>query len=130
MAHSRGAPLRRVDVARHETSIVGTPNYMAPELFEETNEIDERVDSYALACLAYELLAGERPFKPASPFKMMQQKMTLELPAASEIGGGISDEMHQFLVRNLAPERDGRDRSLQAIHGWSASIAVAALEAL
>jgi formylglycine-generating enzyme required for sulfatase activity/serine/threonine protein kinase len=41
---------------------VGTPDYMAPELFEKKAKLDGRTDQYALAIIAYEMLAGTRPF--------------------------------------------------------------------
>jgi serine/threonine protein kinase len=39
----------------------GTPPYMAPEQFEK--RVSQKSDQYALACLAYELLTGRRPFE-------------------------------------------------------------------
>ena len=41
---------------------IGTPDYMAPEMFTPKAVIDGRVDQYALAVIAYEMLAGTRPF--------------------------------------------------------------------
>lgn len=42
-------------------NIAGTPEYMAPEMFEQT--ISSRTDVYALGILAYELFAGATPFR-------------------------------------------------------------------
>jgi tetratricopeptide (TPR) repeat protein len=42
--------------------LVGTPAYMAPEQASAEPTLDHRADIYALGILAYELLAGERPF--------------------------------------------------------------------
>ncbi|MFM7290597.1 MAG: serine/threonine-protein kinase, partial [Planctomycetia bacterium] len=41
---------------------VGTPEYMAPELFKPRSQLDGRVDQYALAVTVYEMLCGEKPF--------------------------------------------------------------------
>jgi serine/threonine protein kinase len=41
---------------------VGTPEYMAPELFKRCSQLDGRVDQYALAVTVYEMLCGEKPF--------------------------------------------------------------------
>ncbi len=43
------------------TSIAGTPDYMAPEQISGS-AFDGRLDMYALGCLAYELLVGHPPF--------------------------------------------------------------------
>ena len=50
------------------TSIVGTPNYWAPELVRlaqddySATHYDSAVDDWAIGCLIFELLAGSRPF--------------------------------------------------------------------
>jgi len=110
-----------------ETVMVGTPFYMAPEQLEETSEIDQRVDSYALACMTYELLAGKRLFGKSSSFGMWQQKTSLELPPREAIGGGVGEEMYDFLVRNLDPDPTRRSFTLAPQAAWSAPIDVDAL---
>ncbi len=42
--------------------IVGTPEYMSPEQSSKGGKVDARSDVYSLACVAYEMLAGEPPF--------------------------------------------------------------------
>ena len=41
---------------------MGTPAYMSPEQTGGDREVDARADQYSLACVLYELLAGQPPF--------------------------------------------------------------------
>src|SRR5207248_1094002 len=45
-----------------EGSILGTPNYLAPEQARSSRSADIRSDIYSLGCVLYETLAGKPPF--------------------------------------------------------------------
>jgi serine/threonine protein kinase len=56
-------------ISGHRTTVtsvvMGTPSYMSPEQIEG-RQVNGRSDQFSLAVLAYELLAGERPFRADS----------------------------------------------------------------
>ena len=56
-------------------TIVGTPAYMAPEAIMGDVEVDRRVDVYALGCVAYYLLTGERVFSGQTQVKLLMQHL-------------------------------------------------------
>jgi serine/threonine-protein kinase len=44
------------------TRAVGSPDYLSPEQFGEDAPIGQSTDTYALACIVYEMLSGRTPF--------------------------------------------------------------------
>ncbi|HWC75728.1 MAG TPA: protein kinase [Gemmatimonadales bacterium] len=58
---------------------VGTPEYMSPEQASGDTDLDTTSDVYSLACVVYEMLAGEPPFSGAAPRAIMAKHVT-EMP--------------------------------------------------
>lgn len=55
---------------------IGTPEYMSPEQASGDPSLDSRSDLYGLACVVYEMLAGEPPFTGGSARAIMASQVT------------------------------------------------------
>jgi len=55
---------------------VGTPEYMSPEQASGQADLGAASDVYSLACVVYEMLAGEPPFRGSSPRAVMARQVT------------------------------------------------------
>jgi eukaryotic-like serine/threonine-protein kinase len=55
---------------------VGTPAYMSPEQAAGAPELDGRSDLYSLACVVYEMLAGEPPHTGATAQAILARQQT------------------------------------------------------
>ncbi|HZO12957.1 MAG TPA: protein kinase, partial [Polyangiaceae bacterium] len=60
-------------------SIIGTPHYMAPEQFDR-QDIDARVDIYALGVCLYEMLTGRPPFRGETAYALMHAHQQAPVP--------------------------------------------------
>lgn len=70
VATTNGEPLTLGGLA------LGTPEYMSPEQASGEREIGVAGDVYGLACVVYEMLAGEPPFKGDTPRATMAKQVT------------------------------------------------------
>jgi serine/threonine-protein kinase len=99
---------RRTDVAMTDPGIaVGTPAYMSPEQAAGDRQLDSRSDVYSLACVIYEMLAGEPPFVARSARQVMA-KQIMEAPRRlrtlrPEISTSVESAVHRALEKD--PER-------------------------
>ena len=83
--------------------IVGTPRYMSPEQVSG-GDVDARGDIYSLACVLYEILAGEAPFVGGSAADVMRLHLVAEPPSASE----VPREIAKVITKALAKRPDDR----------------------
>ncbi|MCZ4102442.1 protein kinase [Streptomyces sp. H39-C1] len=90
---------RLVDSPRRTraTRIIGTPDYLAPEIIEGLPP-RASVDIYALATVLYELLAGFTPFGGGHPGAVLRRHVTEAVAPLPD----IPDELWQLLSQCLA----------------------------
>jgi eukaryotic-like serine/threonine-protein kinase len=90
--------------------VLGTAAYLAPEQALGKPATDAS-DRYALAVVAYELLAGRKPFTGGLPAAQARQHIETPVPPASR-GSDLPPAVDRVLDRGLA--KDPADRPLTA----------------
>ncbi|WP_435612529.1 serine/threonine-protein kinase [Streptomyces sp. bgisy159] len=88
------------------TKIIGTPDYLAPEIVEGLPP-RAAVDIYALATVLYELLAGFTPFGGGHPGAVLRRHVTESVAPLP----GIPDELWQLVIQCLAKAPASRLRA-------------------
>ncbi len=90
--------------------IVGTPVYMAPEHIAG-DEVDERIDFYALGVILYECLSGRKPFGGTTVQRLYHAIHTETPPSLPELIPGFSPEIWKVIEKAIAKDRDERYES-------------------
>jgi tRNA A-37 threonylcarbamoyl transferase component Bud32 len=104
---TKNGELRLLDFGTsRESNTALTPAYASCELLEG-REPDPRDDLFALACLSYELLAGEHPFLQRRATEARSLKMTPQRPP------GLSARQWKALTTALSWDRSDRPRSVR-----------------
>ena len=81
---------------------LGTPAYMSPEQAGGSEAVDARSDQYSLACLLYEMLAGQPPFTGKSGAQVMARQVMDPVPPLATVRPGVTASVTKAVERALA----------------------------
>ncbi len=106
--------------------VVGTPVYMSPEQASGEKDIDGRSDQYALASVLYEMIAGEPPFRGATPTATLMRRFAgppQPLRPIFDIPEGVERAILRALEREPAARYASVSDFIDALHGREAAAA-------
>jgi serine/threonine-protein kinase len=96
-----------------EGAFTGTPGYMPPEIALGAEPVDGRADIYALGCVAYWLLTGQRVFEGSNPMQVIvDHARTPPVPPSKRARQAIPAELERIVMRCL--EKDPGQRPASA----------------
>jgi serine/threonine protein kinase len=87
-------------------SLIGTPEYMAPELAEQP--ADQSSDIYALGIVLYQMLTGQVPFRGTSPLGTFWKHIQEFPTPPSRINPAIPQPVEEVIMRAI--EKNPRHR--------------------
>lgn len=106
---------RQVNYAK---SIVGSPDYMAPEVLHG-DQYNFTVDYWSLGCILFEALAGYPPFAGATPDETWQNlkrwKKVLRKPVYEDPSYFLSHRTWDLITR-LVASKENRFKNIHEIH--------------
>jgi len=81
---------------------LGTPHYMSPEQATGTQELDGRSDVYSLACVLYEMLAGDPPFLGPTAPAIIARQLVDPPPSLRTVRQTVPEELERAIEKALA----------------------------
>ncbi len=82
---------------------LGTPVYMSPEQASGETGVDARSDTYSLACVLYEMLAGEPPFTGPTAQVITARKLSHQAPDVALLRESVPSTVGDAVRTALAP---------------------------
>jgi serine/threonine-protein kinase len=98
----------------HTGLLLGTPLYMSPEQARGEEDLDHRVDIWALGVLLYECLTGEVPFRANNYLQIISQVLTHTPVPPSQLRPelGIPDAVEAVVMRAMEKDRARRYQTM------------------
>ena len=96
-------------------TIIGTPEYMAPEQARESRHIDVRADVFSLGGVLFHCLAGRPPFTGIHPMAVLAKLLLEEVPDVSELRDDVPDGLSDLVKRMLCKDPAGRPAGAAAL---------------
>jgi serine/threonine-protein kinase len=93
--------------------VLGTPLYMSPEQARGDDELDQRVDIYALGVIMYEATTGRVPFLGNNYLSVISQVLNEEAKPLRELVPELSEEFEAIVLRAMSKDRRERYASAQ-----------------
>jgi predicted Ser/Thr protein kinase len=95
--------------------VMGTPATMAPEQFEDPDNVDFRADIYGLGCVLYHALTGRPAFASNTLAQIVTTKINGEPPDPSREVAGLGQGVNTLVRDLLARDKQRRPQSYREL---------------
>ncbi len=94
-------------------TMLGTPSSMAPEQFNDPDNVDFKVDIYGLGCVLFHMVTGKKPFAGYNLTEMVIKKNSLESLNPKEINPKLNTKVVDLILSMMAVDKDDRPPSYE-----------------
>jgi hypothetical protein len=91
-----------------EGSLLGTPDYLAPEQARNAHQADIRADIYSCGCMLFHLLTGQTPFPDANILSQIVKHATEPAPPLSKFLGQVPPGLQEVVNWMMAKDPNQR----------------------
>ena len=95
--------------------LVGTLQYVAPEMLTSTTQTAPASDIYSLGVSLYEMLTGRRPFEEDDPSRLVEAHLTEIPPSVTELRPNVPDDIADLVKQMLAKVALRRPQSAEEL---------------
>jgi len=117
-AHNTPAPLAALPVSTGGSALLGTWEYMAPEQWVQSKNVDPRVDVYSLGVLLFQMLSGRLPFV-AEQQKDWMYFHVMEAPPLSLLDGRAPAGLRELIARMMSKKPASRPTMREVVASLS-----------
>jgi serine/threonine protein kinase len=96
-------------------TVIGTPEYMPPELLRANGPATERSDQYALGVTLYECVTGERPFRGATDYELMHAVVSAAVLLPSRHEPSVPSAFDEVVLRAMHRDAERRFGSVDEL---------------
>ncbi len=96
-------------------AMLGTPQYMAPEQFEDSSKVDARADQFAIGVMLYEATVGALPFAGENVAEIMKGILTKAPVPPHVVDEGFPQILEAVILRCLEKNREDRFGSVKEL---------------
>ncbi len=111
---ARAAELSEGERLTRTGSSLGTAGYMSPEQAAGSDDVDHRSDIYSLACMVFEMLAGEPPYTGPTLLAVLAKQVTEPVPSLSRLRDNLPRGLEHAVAVALTKDPAGRFASATA----------------
>ena len=96
-------------------TVMGSPQYMAPEQLVPGNAVDARTDIWALGCVMYEALTNKRPFEEENLVDLMYAIQRKPFTPLRTVNPQVTPKLEAIINKCLTKSPDLRYRAVSEV---------------